>query len=178
MSAASQSIPERFGGLSRRARSAALAAMAATAAGLLAVGCAPAPEAKRSIELTGEIRVPAGVEPTVKVNVVLYHAWSLQGELRHPLQRIESFEAAPGAFSHTFEYPEEDGEGLVVYAWADLDGDGVLCTPSYRLDPAGLTEVSGFPADRVSATVELTTPCRAADWFYPPVPTGAQAGSP
>ena len=47
----------------------------------------------------------------------LYHAWSLQGELRHPLQLIETFEAAPGAFSHAFDYPEQEGEGLIVYAW-------------------------------------------------------------
>lgn len=134
-------------------------------------GCGPEPvPPKRAVELSGEIRLPPGTAATGKVYVSLFHAWSLQGELRHPLQLIESFEAAPGAFVHRFEYPEEDGEGLIAFAWADLDGDGVHCTMTSRGDPSGLTEVAGFPADRVSVTIDLTEPCRGPDWFYPPRP--------
>lgn len=149
-----------------RAPTARLALVAALA--VLAAGCGPEPAAPtRAIEVRGEIRLPPGAEPRGKVYVNLYHAWALQGELRHPLQLIESFEAAPGAFSHRLAYPEGAGEGLVVYAWADLDGDAVLCTPSVREDVAGLAEVRGFPADAVTVTVDLTEPCRGPDWFYP-----------
>ena len=146
----------------------ALGAVIVLSAAALAAGCGSEPPApKRAVEITGEIRLPpeAGAGGTVHVN--LYHAWSLQGELRHPLQLIEEFEAAPGPFTHTFEYPVNGGEGLIVYAWVDLDGDGVLCTPSYRLDLAGLAVVQGFPADRVNAIVNLSEPCRGPDWFYP-----------
>jgi hypothetical protein len=127
--------------------------------------CAEAPRPTRSILIEGEIRVPPGASGAVTVS--LYHAWALQGELRHPLQAIGQFEAAPGAFTHRFDYPETEGEGLVVWAWIDLDGDGVLCTPERRVDLAGLAEVHDFPADRVSVTLDLAEPCRGPDWFYP-----------
>ena len=134
----------------------------------LLAGCGAEPPAPtRAVEITGEIRLPAAATPVGKVYVSLYQAWSLQGELRHPLQLIESFEVAPGVFTHRFAYPEDGGEGLIVYAWVDVDGDAVLCTPTYRSDLAGLTEVAGFPADAVSVTVDLTAPCRGPDWFYP-----------
>lgn len=134
-------------------------------------GCGSEPPApRRVVDLNMEIRLPPGVTSAGKVYVSLFHAWSLEGELRHPLQLIESFEAAPGAFSHHFEYPENDGEGLVAFAWADIDGDGVDCTMTSRVDLSGLSEVQGFPADRVSVNLELTEPCRGPDWFYPPQP--------
>ncbi len=135
---------------------------------MMAGGCgSPPPEPTRPVELAGEIRVAGDATPLGKVYVGLYQAWSLQGELRHPLQLLETFEVAPGRFTHRFDYPEASGEGLVVYAWADLDGDTVLCTPSGRTDLAGLTEVPGFPADKVSVVLDLTEPCRGAEWFYP-----------
>lgn len=141
----------------------ALAAVSAVA------GCGSEPPApKHRVELTGEIRLPPEASGGGKVYVSLFHAWSLQGELRHPLQLIESFETTPGAFTHTFEYPEAGGEGLVVFAWVDLDGDGVDCTMTSRRDLSGLSEVTAFPADRVSVTVDLVEPCRGPDWFYPP----------
>jgi hypothetical protein len=137
----------------------------------LAGGCGGAPPAPaRAIEISGEIRLPPDVNPVGKVYVSLFHAWALQGNLRHPLEPIETFESAPGAFTHRLNYPEGAGEGLVVYAWADVDGDGVQCTPTARDDLSGLTEAAGFPADRVSVVVNLTEACRAANWFYPPAP--------
>jgi hypothetical protein len=143
------------------------------AAALALAACGEGAQPLRPVLLEGEIRLPPGAEPAGKVYVSLYHAWSLQGELRHPLQRIEGFEAAPGHFTHRFDYPVADGEGLVVYAWADLDGDAVLCTPTDRRDLAGLAEVADFPADEVGVTLELTEPCRGPDWFYPRAAGGA-----
>jgi len=138
-------------------------------------GCGSGPPApKRTVELTGEILLPPEAGQGGKVYVSLFHAWSLQGELRHPLQLIESFETVPGPFSHKFEYPENDGEGLIVFAWVDLDGDGVHCTMTSRRDLSGLSEVTPFPADRVSVTVTLTEPCRGPDWFYPPMAARAE----
>lgn len=134
---------------------------------MLLAGCGEPPAAVRTIELRGEIRLPPQSDADGLVYVNLYHAWAGAGELRHPLQFISGFRTAPGPFSHRFDYPLAEGEGLVVYAWVDFDGDAVLCTPSYRLDLAGLTEVADFPADKVHATVNLTAPCRGPDWFYP-----------
>jgi hypothetical protein len=144
--------------------------VAVLAAVAVAGGCGSEPPApKRVVELTGEIRLPPEAGTGGKIYVSLFQAWSLQGELRHPLQLIESFETAPGAFSHKFKYPEKDGEGLIVFAWVDVDGDGVHCTMTSRRDLSGLSEVTAFPADRVSVTVTLAEPCRGPDWFYPPV---------
>lgn len=149
-----------------------IAASCLLAAALL-VACGGEPPVRtKNVELVGEIRLPPGIVFNGKVYVSLFQSWALQGALRHPLQPIGTFTTAPGRYAHRFDYPEDGGEGLVVYAWADLDGDGVLCTPSYRLDPAGLVEVDGFPADRVAADVVLTEPCRGPDWFYPPAAGG------
>ena len=135
---------------------------------VLIAGCGVEPPApKRAVELAMDIQLPPGVSAAGKVYVSLFHAWSLEGEMRHPLQLIESFEATPGAVSHRFEYPENDGEGLIAFAWADLDGDGVDCTMTSRGDLSGLSEVPGFPADNVSVTLSLTEPCKGPDYFYP-----------
>jgi hypothetical protein len=132
-------------------------------------GEARAPVKTLPVDLHGELRVPAGASGPVHVS--LYHAWSGAGELRHPLQFIETFTATPGEYRHAFAYPVGEGEGLVVYAWVDLDGDGVLCTPSYRLDLAGLSEATPFPAAAPEVNVEMTAPCRGPEWFFPRAPT-------
>ena len=137
-------------------------------------GCSAAPPPTSSVQLSGTIQGPPGASVDKKVYVSLYHAWALEGELRHPVQFIESFEARVGAYMHTFEYPDTLGDGLLVYAWLDTDGDGVSCTPSARTDIAGLTEAEGFPADSVVVDVELTQACAGPDWFYPPAPETAR----
>lgn len=119
------------------------------------------------VVLSGTVDVPGGAGTDAVVHVNLYHAWALEGELRHPLAEIESFEAGVGDYSYEFDYPVEKGEGLVVYAWVDLDGDGMHCTPTVRVDRAGLTEVAGFTPGAVSADVTLIAPCAGPEWFFP-----------
>ncbi len=138
---------------------------------VLLIGCA-AEEAPVTTPVTvvGAIRAPEGVGAGRPVTVNLYHAWALEGPLRHPLEFIGSFPAAVGEFRHAFDYPVELGEGLVVYAWLDTDGDGVLCTPTGRTDIAGLTVADAFPAAEVALDIELSAPCAGPDWFFPAVP--------
>lgn len=119
------------------------------------------------VKISGSITAPSGMQTSGKVFVSLYHAWALEGDLRHPVEFIESFETTIGTFSHEFVYPLDKGEGLLIYAWLDVDGDGVLCTPDVRIDIAGLTEVTAYPAAEVSADVQLDAPCAGPDWFYP-----------
>lgn len=134
-------------------------------------GCA-AEEAPVTMPVTvdGTISAPDGTGAGRPVMVNLYHAWALEGPLRHPLEYIGSFEAVVGEYRHVFDYPVELGEGLVVYAWVDTDGDGVLCTPSGRTDLAGLSVADAFPADEVSVDIELSVPCAGPDWFFPAAP--------
>jgi len=145
-----------------------LSALVATS---LLAGCA-GEEAPVTTPVTvgGTIRSPEGVGAGREVTVNLYHAWALQGPLRHPLEFIGSFPAAVGEFRHAFDYPVELGEGLVVYAWLDTDGDGVLCTPKGRTDLAGLAVAEPFPATEVAVDIELSVPCAGPDWFYPAAP--------
>ena len=138
-------------------------------AGMLA-GCGPAEVAPTPVTISGTISVPDGMQSDGKVYVNLYHAWALEGDLRHPIEEIESFEAKAGAYRHEFGYPSDRGEGLLIYAWLDIDGDGALCSPASRIDRAGLTEVQGFPAAEVTADIDMTVPCAAPNWFYPPAP--------
>jgi hypothetical protein len=139
----------------------------ALACALFIAGCAePAPEI-RKVELTATVVAPPGVEGPVEVRV--FHAWSLEGELRHPLQLIEIFPAeANKAFTRTIDYDVDMGEGLAVYGWIDTDGDGAHCTPTVRDELSGLAVVEDGPAEQVELTVTLTEPCRAPGWFYPP----------
>ncbi|MFW2403668.1 MAG: hypothetical protein ACN4GT_02800 [Gammaproteobacteria bacterium] len=136
--------------------------------GILA-GCGGEPEVRTEpVALSGNIIVPDGVPADATVYVSLYHAWALEGDLRHPVEFIEGFEGTAGEFTHEFDYPVDAGEGLLVYAWIDSDADGILCTPTVRVDRAGLTEVDGFVPGDVTVDVELTAPCAGPDWFYPP----------
>lgn len=131
-------------------------------------GCSD-PEIKTiPVTVSGNISVAEGVNGDGVVHVALYHAWALDGVLRHPVEFIESFESEVGLFSVDIAYPVDKGEGLLVYAWIDLDGDGVLCTPTGRNDLAGLTEAEGFPVAQVTIDVWLVAPCAGPDWFYPP----------
>ena len=134
---------------------------------LFIAGCGEAERPTTPVSISGSIEAPAGVATSGKVFVSLYHAWSLEGDLRHAVQFIESFEANIGPYSHEFLYPLDRGEGLLIYAWLDVDGDGVLCTPDVRVDFAGLTEVTSYPADAVSADIQLVAPCAGPDWFFP-----------
>jgi hypothetical protein len=132
-------------------------------------GCGGEQEVRtETVELTGTISAPGGVTTDGVVYVSLYHAWALEGDLRHPIEFIDGFETIPGEYSHTFEYTIDRGEGLLVYAWLDTDDDGILCTPSVRVDRAGLVEVTDFAPGAVTADVEMTVPCAGPDWFYPP----------
>ena len=134
----------------------------------IASGCGGDHEPRvERVQLSGSITVPDGAEDVGTVYVSLYHAWALEGELRHPVDFIEAFETRVGAFTHEFDYPVDLGDGLLVYAWIDDDGDGTLCTPTARGERAGLVEVANFVPGPVTANVQLAVPCAGPEWFYP-----------
>lgn len=141
---------------------------AAAVAALLTAGCSEKPPEMRTLKISGTVQLPEGAAPAGELHVEAYHAWTGTGELRHPLLLIGSFTAPLGDFSGTIEYEAGMGEGLLVYGWADMDGDGVLCTPQNDTELAGLTEVADFPAEEVSVVLDLNTNCKAPNWFFPP----------
>ena len=133
---------------------------------LLLAGCASDVTALFEVTLTGVVTLDD--QTGDDVYVVLHHASMGEGELEHPLGPIASFEAVLGEpFEHVFDYPSDEGVGLVVYAWVDLDEDGTLCAPGTDEEAAGLVEVADFPAHAVEVTVELTDPCEGPEGLYP-----------
>ncbi len=132
---------------------------------LLATACSEKPPEIRSLKINGTVQMPATASG--ELHVMAYHAWAGTGELRYPLLFMGEFSVPVGNFSGTVEYPAGAGEGLVVYAWADSDGDGVLCTPQNDTELSGLIEVAAFPADEVNVELSLSDNCKAANWFFP-----------
>ncbi len=146
------------------AKAAVIAAVAA-----LVAGCGGGVEKEyRTVTVNGTVSMVAGPMPAGTIHFRLYNLWYLDGELRHALEEIEDFTSESAQFSHTFEYPVHKGTGLAVHAWLDSDGDGVFCTPTSRVDPAGLTAVEDSPEGDVTINITLTNNCRAANFFYPP----------
>ena len=147
----------------------ALAMVAISCAALLPVACSePAPET-RAVRITGTASLPDGTVPDGTLHVQAYHASAGAGHLRHPLGELGGFITQPEAISGSVSYLAGGGEGLVIHAWLDVDGDGVHCTPANRDEPAGLTVVDGFPADEVQVRLTLAENFKSASWFFPPV---------
>jgi hypothetical protein len=140
----------------------------AIVAALLA-GCgAPKPETGvREVTISGTASLADGAARQGTLHVQAYYAWAGEGQLRHPLREMGAFKAQAGEFTGTVTYSPDAGEGLVVYAWLDADGDGVHCTPSSRSEPSGLVVVNGFPADAVRVNLLLAGSCVSASGFFP-----------
>ncbi|WP_446830461.1 hypothetical protein [Candidatus Foliamicus sp.] len=146
----------------------ALRKTAPLAAAALCVGCSDAPPPPPlPVALTVEIAAAGDIDTTATVHLSVHHAWSGVGELRYPLEIIDRRATQLGASNFSFGYPTDKGEGLLVYAWIDTDGDGIHCTPTSRGDLANLVEIAEFPSQQVSASLILETPCAGPDWFFP-----------
>ncbi|TDJ45117.1 MAG: hypothetical protein E2O50_01965 [Gammaproteobacteria bacterium] len=136
----------------------------------LVSSCSDTPEeAFTAVTLNGEVKMSVGPMPPGTLYFRLYNLESLEGELQHPLHEIEDFQSDSPVFTHTFEYPLHMGEGLAIHAWLDVDGDGIFCTPSKRLDPSALEYTETTPEGEINMTITLTENCRAANFFYPPM---------
>jgi hypothetical protein len=134
----------------------------------IALGCAESAPEMKQVRITGTAQLADGTVPAGTVHLRAYHAWSGAGELRHPLHEMGDFSGPAQGFSGVVQYDPAVGEGLIVHAWLDVDGDGVHCTPANRAEPAGLTVAETFPADEVAVSITLTENCAAANWFFPP----------
>lgn len=97
----------------------------------------------------------------VEGTVELHAAWAGEGDLRHPLELLATLE---GPVAGEVLLPEID-EDLVVYAWQDLDGDGLHCAPGVDDELAGLVVV---PFDfEVLAELVLDTACVGPERLFP-----------
>jgi len=119
------------------------------------------------VVLDGTITVTDGATGTVHLE--LHHAQRGDGDLETPLGLIaETTIDGPGPVEWTALVPIDGGEGLVVYGWLDVDGDGLLCGLDASPEPAGVIEVAGFPAHALTFALVLDTPCAGPSALYPP----------
>lgn len=119
------------------------------------------------VALTGTFEV---AEAGGTIHVELHHAVSGEGLLEHPLGLIERVELEPGARELELDLlvPRDEGEGLVVYAWLDRDGDGILCGLAGETDePAGAIELDAYPAHAIAFELVLDQPCVGPELALP-----------
>ena len=134
---------------------------------LFTVSCSDNEVSTEKITISGEISLAETIETNQPINLTIFHAISGIGFQEHPLYEIESFTSDQLTFQHTFDYDGKGNRGLLVYAWVDLDGDGINCTPVSRVDLAGVAINEEFPKTNEVFQVEIKTPCVGPDWFYP-----------
>jgi hypothetical protein len=128
--------------------------------GLALPGCINDDVVLDEIELRGTF-VVAPLDAAGTLHVELHHAMSGSGELEHPLGLIEELTLEPGAreLDHMVLVPRDEGEGLVVYAWLDRDGDGILCGLDGDVEePAGAV-VLDYPPYAIEFELVLDQVC-------------------
>ena len=134
---------------------------------LFIMSCSDPEVSLEKITISGEVSVTETIETNQPINLTIFHAISGIGFQEHPLYEIESFISDQLTFQHTFDYDAKGNRGLLVYAWVDLDGDGINCTPDSRVDLAGVAINEEFPKTNEVFQVEIKTPCVGPDWFFP-----------
>lgn len=128
---------------------------------LVLTGCINAETHLYEVVLDGMVGVAPGAESAGVVHLEFHVAQTFgRGELAHPLGEFDT-RTLPGVgpVRETLLYPRDDGSGLVVYGFLDVDGDGTLCAPGQTSEPAGLVQVDGFPAHSVSFSLVLDDVC-------------------
>ncbi|MBL9100654.1 MAG: hypothetical protein JNL82_06840 [Myxococcales bacterium] len=132
------------------------------------VGCINEDRRLYEVELSGEVSVAAGPGAGT-VHLELHHAVSGAGELATPLGLVDATSVdAPGPTSWTTLVPLGEGEGLVLYGWLDVDGDGLLCGLDAAPEPAGVVELAGFPDHALEFSLVLDAACAGPSALYPP----------
>lgn len=134
----------------------------------LVAGCINEDVRLYEVTLSGEV-MASEPAPTGTVHLELHHQRRGRGELETPLGLIDTTEIdAPGETEWTTLVPLGEGEGLVLYGWIDVDGDGLLCALGAAPEPAGVVEIAGFPAHALEFTLTIDTPCAGPSALYPP----------
>ena len=131
---------------------------------LLSLGCINDEIFFQRVDIAGRLLSNTPEEP---VYVSAHHAWFGQGDLRIPAKQFDSqrMESADD-FTWILDVPvREDAEGLVLYAWQDLDGDGDFCGLSGTEEFSGLYVVD-YPTFSASVEISIQNPCAASESLW------------
>lgn len=140
---------------------------AALVIALLAAGCVNGDVHLYEVRARGRATVAAGQAGKLRLELHVAR-FKGPGALAHPLGVFaERTPASLDPIDETVLYPSDTGEGLVIYGWLDRDGDGILCAPGVRDEPAGIVEVKTFPAHEVDFTLPLDRDCAGPEALYP-----------
>jgi hypothetical protein len=134
---------------------------------LLLAGCKGIVTIVQPIDISGTLASGDGHDGPVCLEA--YQAWSGEGDLRYPMHRVgRTWVDTPGDYTMSVELPVEDGEGLVLFAWQDRDGDGWHCAPGVDDELSGVTVVSESEVpDVVEADLVMDSACAGATRLFP-----------
>ena len=122
---------------------------------LSTTACLP-PEAVRIVQVKGDV-VSAASGP---VEIWFLHTHWGEGMLKTQNMVIETqWFDGPGTIDEELAIPQTHGEGLSLYGWQDVNGDGDHCRPGSDPEPSGLVETQEPDSLIRSFTLQLDQTC-------------------
>ena len=130
----------------------------------LSLGCINDELLFQRVELTGEIISETSDAP---VYLSAHYAWFGEDVLRIPAKKFDSIElSTAGEFSWTLDVPLlEEAEGLALYAWQDLDGDGDFCGLEGTEEFSAIAPVD-FPTFSAFVELSLSHSCSGSESLW------------
>ena len=99
-------------------------------------------------------------------HVTILYEWFGEGDLRYPMYPIDDTSFDGDTLISWLPLVEQgEGEGLVIYTWEDVNGDGVLCSLDDSEERTGLIilDETEFTFD---VEIELTHQCLGFEFMY------------
>ena len=121
---------------------------------------------KRFHRVEVEGRILAG-STDAEIYLSAHHSWFGEGDLRIPAKLFDTMVLSSAEdFRWTVDVPVVDSaEGLLLYAWQDLDGDAVFCGLDGEEEASGIYEVD-FPTFQASVDIVLDQSCAAPETLW------------
>ena len=105
-------------------------------------------------------------EENTKHHATILYEWFGEGELRYPMYPIEEIEFQGDTLEEWKPLvQQEEGEGLALYVWEDVDDDNVFCSLGNGEERAGLIVLDDTELT-MDIEMELTHPCLGFESLY------------
>jgi len=139
---------------------------------LVLSGCYNVDEGLYALDLSLDISIDPVFSDTGRLHLQAHHAWFGEAELRHPLGLIEAWEggelsASHAVIEHTLLVPLGLGEGLAVFGFMDVDGDGVHCAVGQDGEPSGIVVTTELDGHSLALDLLLDSACLGPEALHP-----------